>query len=200
MKITKAKLKKILLEEIEEVIKSDQRLKAKIKDKDKYKKERDAISKKRSDNMMKHAGHEVGLEEDGPYPCGSPNANPYHDENGEWASSEDATSWAISGKGSNCLTGQFKDKYKGVNREPCGRKDRSKKCKDASESLITDADDDQDLLYKYEKLQLAYRELLNKAKQLAAKHNDDGVFNIDQCAKFIDGVVRASKGDLIKKK
>jgi hypothetical protein len=160
---------------------------------------RDAIREVATERRLKR-------EAKGEYPCGTPNANPHHNTDGEWSSEGDATSWAINAKGTDCQSGQYKGKkYKGPQAEPCGRKDRRRKCKDPKESLIDGDDSRQDLLYRYEKQQGEYEELKRKYHALKGQYEElyrkagkPKGMSFPDCVKSINKVVQSTKGDLFK--
>ena len=203
---TKQRLQKVILEALDELAKDDERLK------DVEKRTRAREKKRQEDRERRHRAmlKQGGLEEEDrrqeefkvKYPCGSPNANPFHNEDGEWASEAEAASWAIGKKGSGCLSGQFKgDKHGQSSQEPCGRKDRTRKCKEVNEEDALEQKDTREaLLYKFEKLQIEFRKLVAAYKELKKRKKIKKGFDLERCLKVVNTTVASTKGQLDAKK
>lgn len=202
-KVSKEQLKRLVREAITSIMSEDGRLSNIEKERRERLRARVKNNARRRKKMLDTQGLEdVGITEKDELPCGSPNANAHHNAQGEWSSKEDATSWSITKKGPNCQSGQYKDKYKGPKREPCGRQDRSRKCKDTNEAeLLSDSSDKyQELLYRYEKLQIDFKELEKMYHALKGKKARGKGMDLDQCIKTVNAVVQSGKGSFGKGK
>jgi len=203
MKIEKAELKKIIIEEIESLLLqggfgSGMKLTpAQIKKRQRQRDEADKNSRRKVSALggrelvaLSRGIVEAGEDED----LNCSDGNPYHNDDGEFTDDKGTGSWSIRTKGSKCNRGQYSKKFKGTDHEECGR-DAPVKCKDGA--IKEGSQEEKDWMYEYHKLKKQYDVLVRSFTQLKKKKTPKSKgTSMEACLNWVDNVERAAKGTL----
>tara|TARA_R110000737_G_scaffold300171_2_gene307003 strand:- start:169 stop:630 length:462 start_codon:yes stop_codon:yes gene_type:complete len=125
-----------------------------------------------------------------------PVGNRVHKKDGTWGSADDSGSWSIKKK-SGCPDGgqhKYTNGKKAGNREPCGRINRKKLCR---EEMVDSVDDNISQTYNRERLEALIRDTIKD--ELGKMSKGKGGCSWNQIIRGMNKLDRARSGDLYKK-
>jgi len=125
-----------------------------------------------------------------------PVGNRVHKKDGTWGSADDDGSWSIK-KMAGCPEGgqhKYTNGKKSGDREPCGRQDRKKLCR---EEVIDSQHDNIIQTYNRERLEALIRDTIKD--ELQKMRQGKGSCSWNQILRGMNSIEKASAGDLLTK-